>query len=149
MKTFELNIIRHGVLIIASLIAFFSIISALDLVHNVELRILNAFILFAGVFSSIKSAKKADIQGFNFLNGYATGALVALFTSVGFTGFIQIFLVTHPAFLTQIQLEEVQGMHMNNWNISALILIESLASGILFTHMSVIWLKKDFAVSVK
>ncbi|MFY0686259.1 MAG: hypothetical protein JXQ90_03790 [Cyclobacteriaceae bacterium] len=118
-----------------------------DLVHDIELRMLNALILFAGIYSSVKSLKNADKRAFSFLNGYFTGAFVTIISSTGFALFIGLYIAMNPSFLIQIRLEEIQGMNMNSWNISALILMESIASGILFTHMSILWLKKDIAVT--
>ena len=135
MKSLTKHIFKTAALITGGLIIYFLAMVALGLEHNFNLRVLNALIMFAGVFLGIREFKNREFDtDFGYLSAFGTGFFVSLLTAIAFSLFLGMYLVANPSFLTEIQMTEPQGVYINEIGLSLLIFIEALASGILFTY---------------
>ena len=143
MESIEKRGVIFGAATTAGLIAYFSVMNVFGLSHNFNLRAFNAIIMFFGVFLSIKTYKDFKGKQFEFLKGAGTGLITSLVTATLFTVFFSLYIYLDPAFYAEIKAEEPQGIYMNAWGIAALIFIEAVASGFLFTYLSMQWLKKS------
>ena len=133
--------LRWGVITLLLLCAYFLVMKILGLVHATEFRILNALIMFFGVFQAIKSSKE-NLQGFNYLKGFGTGILTALVASALFTMFGMIYLFwLDPSFMASIRMNEPMGIFMNEYSASLQIFIEGSASGVLLSYTSLQYLR--------
>ena len=147
MRTFNTQIIKYGALVFLGLMSYFLIMDAFDLVHNLNLRIFNAVIMFSGIFLLLKRYKKQDYdKPFSYLNGLTAGFFVTLIGTGAFAIFMTIYLLMNPEFVIEIKETEPQGMYLNIPAMVMLILIEGIGSGILFTYTSMQFLKADVAV---
>ncbi|MEL7147474.1 MAG: DUF4199 domain-containing protein [Bacteroidota bacterium] len=147
MKTLNTQIIKYGITIFVALTGYFLAMDALGLVHNLNLRIFNAIILFSGIFILLKRFKKQKYdKSFSYLNGLSAGFFVTLIATVGFALFMIAYLLINPDFLMAIRTNEPQGIYLNIPAIVTLIIIEGVASGILFSYMSMQFLKEGVAV---
>lgn len=146
MKTIEARGVIFGLLTTAGLIAYFFIMKWLGLVHNINLRALNAVIMFAGVYLAIKTYKKYKHEAgdhFQFMKGTGVGLITALTTAVVFSAFITGYVMASPEFMQSIKANEPQGIHINEWGIAVIIFIEAMASGFIFSYLSMQWLKEN------
>ena len=136
--------LRWGLITLLLLGAYFIIMKIFGLIHTPELRVLNAFIMFYGVFQSVKSAK-LELEDFNYFKGFGVGALTAFSTSFTYSlaGVIYITFID-PAFMASIQANEPLGLFMNEYSASLQIFIEGSASGILFSYASLQWLRTPY-----
>ena len=95
--------IRQGIITFTLLCLYFLIMKVLGLVHMVEFRLLNGAIMFYGCFTAVRMAKR-NMEDFNFLKGYGTGLLTALFSSFLYSIFGVIYLqFIDPNFIVEIQ----------------------------------------------
>jgi len=141
-NTIEYIGLRWGLITLILLSTYFLIMRFLGLVHSTELRVLNAVIMFYGVFSAIK-VSKSQLEDFNYLKGFGVGALTALVASGLFTifGFIYLNWID-PSFMSSIKMNEPLGVFMNKYSASLQIFIEGSASGVLCSYASLQWLRK-------
>lgn len=142
MKTVESRGLLFGLITTAGLIAFFLIMKEVGLIHNFNLRILNALLLFVGVFASIKSYKNIKQSYFQFLKGAGVGLITSLVSGITFSLFILAYLLLNPSFMEAIKANEPQGIYLNEWAVAVIIFIEATASGFLFSYISMQWLKE-------
>lgn len=133
--------LQWGLITLGLLGAFFLIMKFAGLIHVPELRILNAVIMFYGVFQAISQAK-AELSGFNYFKGMGAGILTSLVAAFSFSIFGIIYLtLIDPSFLNSIQANEPLGIYMNEYSASLQIFIEGSASGVLLSFASMQWLK--------
>ena len=134
--------LRWGLITLALLCAYFVIMQILGLIHSTELRVLNALIMFYGVFQAVKTSK-SDLEDFNYFKGFGVGALTALTASLLFTIFGLVYIIwIDPSFMSSITMNEPLGIFMNEYTASLQIFIEGSASGILFSYASLQWLRR-------
>ncbi len=136
--------LRWGFITLTLLCAYFLIMKMVGLIHVPELRVLNALIMFYGVFQSIKTAK-FKLVDFNYFKGIGVGALTAFAASFAYSLFGVIYLtLIEPDFLNSIRLYEPLGIYMNEYSASLQIFIEGSASGVLLSYASLQWLRKPY-----
>lgn len=147
MKNLNKQIIRYGLLVFLGLTSYFLLMEAIGLVHNFNLRIFNAVILFSGIFLFLrKFGKQKHNRPFSYLNGLGSGLFVTIIGVGAFALFMAIYLLINPDFMVQVRETEPQGIYLNVPAIVMLILIEGLASGILFTYTSMQYMKSKTAL---
>ncbi|MGM0579787.1 MAG: DUF4199 domain-containing protein [Bacteroidota bacterium] len=137
----EYNGLIGGILVFIGLVVYFLIMNVVGLVHNLELRALNIFIMGAGVFYSIKSIKEKN-EEFNYFKGIGTGMLTAVVSSLTFSIFIFIYLLSNPDFLQEIKNVEPFGNYLNAFLISFIIIMEGSGSGFFLSFGIMQWYKK-------
>ncbi|WKV13905.1 DUF4199 domain-containing protein [Marivirga harenae] len=137
----EYNGLLGGILVFIGLTAYFLIMNAIGLEHNLELRALNIIIMGAGVFFSIKSIKKKN-ENFDYFKGIGTGMLTAVSSSLAFAIFIFIYLLSNPEFLQEIKEVEPFGNYLNAFLISFIIIMEGAGSGFFLSFGIMQWYKK-------
>lgn len=132
---------KWGLIVFVLLSAYFLIIKAVGLIHVIELRFLNAGIMFFGVYKAIKTAK-SSISEFTYLKGLGTGLFTGAVASATFAifGFIYLTFV-NPEFITSIQENELFGAYINKYGASLQIFIEGTFSSCLISYAVMQYLK--------
>ena len=147
MESLEKHILKYGLLTSVSLIAFFFIMKLLGLAEVTELRTLNALIMFGGIFLAIRNFKmKKFSYEFNYLSGIATGFFTGMVTAVSFALFVAVYLYFDPSFMAAVVADNPQTDFLNPVTSAMVIFIEALASGFLFSYISMQYLKNDITV---
>ncbi len=150
MKSFEKHIFKSGTLTTLALILYFLFMRLLGLAEITELRALNALIMFAGVFYTIKEFKEGNFDNdFNYLSGIGIGFFTGIIIAISFSVFVGIYLMIDPVFLAAIVADNPQKEFLNPLAASMVIFIEAVASGFLFSYVSMQWLKDDKVVEQK
>lgn len=145
MKKEEKHVIKLGLTTTGALIAFFLLMRLLGLAEITELRSLNALIMFAGVFLSIKRFRDDEFEvEFNYLTGIASGFFTGLVIASSFAVFVGLYVYFDPVFLAAIVAENPQQDFLNPLTAGMVIFIEAIASGFLFSYASMQYLKEDF-----
>ncbi|WMN12761.1 DUF4199 family protein [Marivirga salinae] len=137
----DYNGLIGGIMVFVGLVVYFLIMNAIGLVHNLELRALNIFIMGAGVFYSIKSIHKKN-KAFDYFKGIGTGMFTAVSSSLAFAIFIFIYLLSNPEFLQEIKNVEPFGNYLNAFLISFIIIMEGAGSGFFLSYGVMQWYKK-------
>lgn len=133
---------KWGFVSFLGLSIYFILMKFLGLIHIPELRLLNAAILFIGIFLSIKESKES-LQDFNYLTGIGTGVITGFFASTLFSIFGLVYLtLIDPAFIESIRQNELFGIYMNKYGAVVQIFIEGSASACLMSFAAMQYLKK-------
>ncbi len=131
-----------GIITAVALILFFLLMKYVGLVHNIGLRFLNAFIMFGGVFYTVRNLRVNHPEDFNFLKAIAMGMLTAFVSAIIFSLFVFTYVgFINPAFMETVKEVEPFGDYLNPFAVSLAIFIEAIASGFLFSYASVQLLK--------
>lgn len=149
MKTIESQAIKFGLITTTILIAYFLIMQAFGLVHNINLRFFNAIIMTGGEYFAINKYKNTSGKHFNYLEGIGVGVFTTLTVAITFCAFISLYIVAFPDFMAQIKAYEPQGIYLNPLAIGIIVFMEATASGFMISYISMQWLKKDRHLSVK
>ncbi|MTI21324.1 DUF4199 domain-containing protein [Fulvivirga sp. RKSG066] len=133
-NTIESIGLKWGAITFVLLSIYFSVMKAFGLVHMIELRILNAGIMFFGVYMATKEAK-VKLEQFTYLKGIGLGLFTAAVASSMFAAFGLIYLtVINPAFIESIRANELFGRYINVFGATLQIFIEGTFSGCLISY---------------
>jgi hypothetical protein len=140
-NTLERTALRWGLITFIMLSGYFILMKMLGLVHIIELRFLNAVIMFFGVYKAIKILKSSE-KKFQYFKGIGVGALTAIIASGLFTafGFLYI-LVIDTGFVADLKMNEPLGLYLNKYVAVMQIFIEGTISGFIFSYIIMQWLK--------
>lgn len=127
---------------------YFLIMQAVGMIHVVELRILNAGIMFFGIYKAVKEAK-INLREFNYFKGIGTGILTGGIASLIFAVFGLFYMtVLDTNFINEIKSNELFGSFINQYGATFQIFIEGTASGCLMSYAVMQYLKSpSYAVS--
>ncbi len=146
MKSLKNHIIKYGLLTTAGLIGFFLFMRITGLAEITELRSLNALIMFAGVFLSIRDFKRQQLDTeFGYLSGIASGFFTGIIVAISFSLFVGTYITLDPVFLAAIVTDNAQIDFLNPITASMVIFIEAMASGFLFSYISMQYLKPEMS----
>lgn len=135
--TVEKTAEKYGLLTAAGLIVLFFLMKLFGLVHIIELRALNFFVLAAGVVFSLRAFNREKPQSFSYLKGLGLGVLTAIIASVGFALFVFIYTnFLDPAFMQSIVDNEPFGQYLNPYIAAVAVAVEGIASGLILTFIA-------------
>jgi len=139
--------IRWGIYTFLMLSAYFLLMKMAGLVHVLELRFLNVFIMFFGCYKAIRTARDHTTH-FRYFKGLGAGSLNALVSSSLFAilGLLYITVID-PEFMQELKLNEPLGLYFNKYLAVIQIFIEGIASGFLFSFIIMQWMKKPRMLS--
>lgn len=133
--------IKWGLIAFVLLSLYFVAMKAFGLIHVIELRFLNAGIMFFAIFKAVKTAKY-KLDEFTYLKGIGTGLFTGAVASVTFAifGFIYLTFI-NPEFISSIRENELFGSYINKYGASLQIFIEGTFSSCLISYAAMQRLK--------
>lgn len=134
---------NYGIRIAAGLIGLFVLMFILGFGHVVELRLLNLFILVAGVYSALKKFKATHGASINYFRALATGVATAAIGSFIFAAFLFVFLRIDIGFMEWIQANEPMGRFLNPYIASFIVALEGVFSGLLVTFVLINYISTE------
>ena len=99
MSTFNKHALLYGSIIAILLLVYLGLMTAINQVHNFNLRAFNLVIIGVGVFLSIKRFLMVSNIESNYLLGLGVGALTSLFASFIFSTSSLYNLIFQPSIL--------------------------------------------------
>jgi hypothetical protein len=132
--------IKYGLIIFLSLVAYFLFMKLVGLFEIHELRALNFFILFAGVWKALTHFKKKS--QLEYFEGIGLGSLTAVIGVIPFAVFMFFYLHADSQFMANIMATESFGEYMNPYILAFLIAFEGGISGVLVSFGMMQYLKK-------
>ncbi len=134
--TIERTAEKYGLLTAIGLIILFFIMKLLGVVHVVELRVLNFFVLAAGVVMALRFFKATSPQSFTYLKGLGLGVLTGIIASVLFGLFVFIYTnFLDPAFMQAIVDNEPFGQYLNPYIAGVAVAVEGIASCLILSFI--------------
>ena len=134
---------NYGLKIAAGLIGFFLLMWAIGLGHHSELRLLNLFILTAGIFFGLKKFKETHEDHLNYFRALITGVAMGAIASIIFAMFLFIWMKVDDSMMQAIIENEGMGHHLNPYIASFVVALEGVFSGLLVTFVLINWVTTD------
>jgi hypothetical protein len=134
---------NYGLKIAAGLIAYFLLMKFIDLGHHVELRLLNLFILTAGIFFGLKKFKETHEDHLNYFRALITGVAMGAIGSIIFALFLFIWMKVDTDMMQAVIENEPMGRYLNAYMASFVVALEGAFSGLLVTFVLINWVTTD------
>ena len=115
---------NYGLKIAAGLVVYFVIMNLAGLGNHVELRLLNLFILAAGIFFGLKKFKETHSDHLNYFRALVTGVAIGSVGSGIFAFLFFIYMTVNAAFMADLMANEQMGLHLNPYMASFIVALE-------------------------
>ncbi len=135
----------YGTLIALALVVYFFLMYAAGLVHVIELRLLNIFIMAGGIYSALKQYKRTHNGHLNYFRGLSTGVAAAVIGASTFAVFLLLYLKVDANFMQSIIEREPMGRFLNEYAAAAIVCIEGVFSGFTMTYLLLNYVETDKA----
>ena len=135
--------LNYGLKIAGGLVAYFVIMNIIGLGNHVELRLLNLFILAAGIFFGLKKFKETHEDHINYFRALITGVAIGAVGSLIFGIVLFIYMTVNGDFMTSMVQNEQMGLHLNPYMASFIVVLEGVFSGLLVTFVLINWVTTD------
>lgn len=119
----------YGALITLGLIVYFMIMYAVGLIHVIELRMFNVFIMLAGVYFAQRQFKRTHNGRLEYFRCMTTGAATSAIAAATFSLFVFIYLKLDRDLMNSIADNEPLGIYLDPYICSFAIFLEGLLSG--------------------
>lgn len=134
---------NYGIKIAAGLILYFITMKIVGLGHHVELRLLNLFILIAGVYFALKRFKETHEDHLNYFRGLVTGVAAGSVGSVIFAVFLFLYMMIDKSMMQAIIENEPMGRYLNDYIVSFIVVLEGVFSSLLVTFVLINYIQTD------
>ena len=135
----------YGTMIALGLVVYFFVMYAAGLVHVIELRLLNLFIMLAGIYGAIKQYKRTHAGHLNYFRGLTTGVATSAIGSCTFAVFLLIYLKLDHHLMASIIRAEPMGRFLNEYIAAAAVAGEGIFSGCTVTYLLLNYVSTDNA----
>lgn len=125
----------YGTLVFLGLALYFLLMYAIGAVHIVELRALNLFIMFAGVYYSLRQYRRTHDGRMDYFRGLAVGTSTAFIGVTTFGFFLFFFLRFDTNLMESIRQNELIGPYLNPYIASCVVMVEGVFSGFGLTYL--------------
>lgn len=133
----------YGTLITLGLIVYFFAMYAAGLVHVIELRLLNLFILLGGIYYAMKQYKRTHAGHLNYFRALSLGVATATIGASTFAAFLLIYLKIDHNLMTSIIEQEPMGRFLNEYIAAAVVTMEGVFSGFTMTYLLLNYVETD------
>ncbi len=135
--TIEKTAERYGLYTAGGLILLFFIMKFAGIVHTIELRALNFFILAYFMVMALRWFKKEKPASFTYLKGLGLGVLTGIIGSLLFAIFVFVYTnFLDPAFMQDIIENEPFGQYLNPYIAAVAVAVEGTASGLIIAFIA-------------
>lgn len=133
----------YGTLIFLGLLVYFFVMYAVGLIHVIELRIVNLFIMLGGVYAALKQFRRTHQGHLNYFRALATGTVTAVIGTSTFALFLFFFLKFEGNLMESIRVNEPLGPYLNPYIASFMVFLEGIFSGFGLSYLMVNWIETD------
>jgi dolichyl-phosphate-mannose--protein O-mannosyl transferase len=136
--------VNYGLKVAGGLVVYFLIMKFAGLLHVVELRLLNVFILIAGIYMALRKFKETHGQHINYFRALVTGVATGAIASLAFAFFLFVYVsFLDTAFMQYIIDTEPMGRYLNPYIASFIVALEGVFSGLLVTFILINYITTD------
>ncbi|HZY81246.1 MAG TPA: DUF4199 domain-containing protein [Cyclobacteriaceae bacterium] len=135
--------LNYGLKIAGGLVVYFIIMNVIGYGNHVELRLLNLFILAAGIFFGLKKFKETHEDHLNYFRALITGVAIGAVGSGIFGIVLFTYLTIDSGFMDSMSANEQMGVHLNPYMASFIVVLEGVFSGLLVTFVLINWVTTD------
>lgn len=125
----------YGTLMALALIAYFFLMYLLDLVHVIELRLVNLVFLIGGVYFAMKQYQRTHRGQMDYFHAFTTGMGTAAIGTLTFSVFLLIYLFIDKNLMQIIAEKQPLGLYLDPYIASFMVSLEGIFSGLFVTFM--------------
>lgn len=125
----------HGTIMAVALIAYFFLMYALDLIHVIELRLVNLIFLLAGVYFALKQYQRTHRGNMDYFHAFITGMATVAIGTLTFSVFLLIYLHVDQQLMKAIADRQPLGFYLDPYIASFMVSLEGIFSGLFVTFM--------------
>lgn len=125
----------YGTFIALGLTAFFFLFHLLGLVRIFELRLLNVFIMWGGLYFAMKQYKRTHDGELTYYKGVVVGLATAFIGASTFVLILFFYLKLNPDFMLALREREPLGVYMNEYVATFAVWFEGIFSGMIITFI--------------
>ena len=142
-QSVEAVAIKYGLYTTGGLIGYFLIMKVLGLVHVVELRGFNLFIIVGGILLAMRHQRSKQDGPLVYLQGIGLGLLTCAVAVITFSIFIFAYLQMDTGLMKSIRETETFGQYLNPYILAFVIALEGIASGFIASFMIMQYMKRS------
>jgi hypothetical protein len=143
MKLASLKIFNHakripeiyGSFIAIGLVLYFFIAYIFGFLHIIELRMLNLFIMGAGIYYSLRQYDRTHTGSLDYFRALAVGVSSAFIGTSTFVLFLFLYLKVDTSLMQSIIESEPMGAYLNEYIATFAVWIEGIFSGFIMTFI--------------
>jgi hypothetical protein len=136
--------VNYGLRIAGGLILYFLVMKFAGLLHVVELRLLNLFILIAGIYYALKRFQQTHGHHIHYFRALITGFATGAIGSLVFAAFLFIYVsLLDRGFMQYLIENEPMGRFLNPYIASFIVALEGVFSGLLVTFILINFISTD------
>lgn len=124
-----------GTIIFLGLMIYFFLMYATGLIHVIELRFLNLFILLAGIYYSIKQYRRTHDGTVSYFRALMVGTSTGAIAASTFALFVFLFLQFEGNLMESIRENEQIGRYLNPYIASFAVMLEGIFSGLGLSYL--------------
>ena len=136
-----------GTLIFLGLTFYFLLMYAVGLIHVIELRFLNIFIMLAGIYYAMMQYRRVHGGHISYFRALTLGAATGFIGTTTFGIFLFFFLKLEGSLMASIQASEQIGRYLNPYIASAVVMCEGVFSGFGLSYLLVNYISTDDATT--
>lgn len=125
----------YGTLIFIGLITYFFLMYLFDLVHVIELRLVNLVFLLAGVYFAMKQYQRTHRGRMDYFHAFTTGMATAAIGTLTFAAFLLVYLHLDQNLMQQIAEGQPLGFYLDPYIASFMVSLEGIFSGLFVTFL--------------
>lgn len=126
------------------LIAYFLLMTFVDQAANIYLRILNFFIIAAGIYFLFKHLMTRNGRGFGYILGLGSGVFMSAVSIITFIVFLVLYVrFIDPSFMEVLESSQIWGHDLSLTDAAFGIGIEGVISGVILSFMGMQWFKRE------
>ncbi|HYG19146.1 MAG TPA: DUF4199 domain-containing protein [Ohtaekwangia sp.] len=133
----------YGTIIFLGLLVYFLVMYAVGLIHVIELRVLNLFIMGTGVYYALKQYRRTHSGELTYFKALVTGTATAALGTATFSLFMFFFLQIEGNLMQNIHENEPLGQYLNPYMASFAVFLEGIFSGLGISYLLVNYLHTD------
>jgi hypothetical protein len=134
-----------GTIIFLGLTVYFLLMYALGLIHVIELRFLNLFIMLAGIYYGIKQYRRTHLENISYFRALTLGTATAFIGATTFGIFLFIFLKVEGNLMESIRMNESIGRYLNPYIAACVVMLEGVFSGFGLSYLLVNYMHTEKA----
>lgn len=140
--------LKYGLLASGGLVGLFLIASFTGYANMLQLRVLNALVLFPGIWFSLRYFIKRTNTDVVYLRSLILGLQTAAVAVIPFALFLFTYLQIDTTFMLYLRENAILGKYLSPFIISFVVFFEGMMSGVLFSYISMQYMKKYAASEV-
>ncbi|SHK45024.1 DUF4199 domain-containing protein [Hymenobacter psychrotolerans] len=133
--------IRYGLLTAAGMMVYFVVAALLGLADRIEFSFLNFAIMIVGICLAIRYFKHTRHGHMPYLQGFGTGIMTAIVSSVTFGFFFILFALLRPDVMDQIHAQDFFGFDLSVTIAFLAIMLQGVMAGAIISLIAMQYFK--------